>query len=428
MRRIKTIAIVLLAFVLSGCTEITSILMPPTPTPSQITTEATTTAQPSPTLIGNADTTLTIWVENRFYTSPDSTATILLQDRLNAFEDRHPGLKIQLRVKANSGSAGMIATLASARVAAPALVPDIVLLNQNNLLAGLDKDLLYPLDGLAEKPEYYNWHVHATSCATMFDGYYNLPFASDLIGMAYRLDRYDEIPANWSDILNTPAAFVFPANDPQAELILGQYRSLGGEFYNDEDQPFLDRSILEEVFSYYESAYIVGILPESNASYTTPEETWGVLHDGRAGIAVAPLSSFLQEHNPTIEAMLPIPTRQDTNFVLGDCWSWAVTQINPDQSLLISELLTWLSVPEFLGTWTEALGLVPSSTIALDMWADENNQQVANVLLQKTEPPLSDNVLFSYGPVITEAVLNVIAGNISAKDAANTVTTQIMYP
>src|SRR5450756_1794730 len=95
-----------------------STLLPPTVTPSQATPAITPTFPAGTT----PPPTLKIWLPPQFNPDGDSQASALLKARLQAFAALHPGLKIEVRIKASIGNGGLLDTLAATSAAAPAAV------------------------------------------------------------------------------------------------------------------------------------------------------------------------------------------------------------------------------------------------------------------------------------------------------------------
>ena len=119
MRRFLTLAILL--SLLTGCANIASLL----PTPVSATVPTNTSVPPtatatfvSPTVTPGGPRTLHIWVPPQFDPSAGTTAGELFQERLDEFVQGHSNLRIEVRVKGDSGTSDIVSALAATRSAA----------------------------------------------------------------------------------------------------------------------------------------------------------------------------------------------------------------------------------------------------------------------------------------------------------------------
>ena len=140
------IGIIVLSIVIAGCTsapvtgEDSTPRPPQTPTATPLSTSESTQPVPQPTV-------LRIWVPPQFDPESGSPAGDLLQERLNLYTAERPDLRIETRVKASSGTGGLLDSLSSANAAAPLVVPDLILLPRAGLEIAALKGLLFPFDG-----------------------------------------------------------------------------------------------------------------------------------------------------------------------------------------------------------------------------------------------------------------------------------------
>src|SRR5574342_835459 len=222
MRRFLTFAIFF--SLLTGCANIKSLL--PTLQPATVPTSTSvpipitlTATSVSPTVTPGGPRALRIWVPPQFDPSSGTPAGALLQKRLDEFVARHPELRVDVRVKAESGDNGLLNTLATTKSAAPSSMPDLVALSRPDLESATAKGLLHPLDGLTDLPEDSDWYPYARQMAHIQNVTFGLPFAGDalaLVGFRYPL------PSAWSELAEG-TIMVFPAADPRALFTLSLY-------------------------------------------------------------------------------------------------------------------------------------------------------------------------------------------------------------
>ncbi len=250
MQRFLTFTIAI--FLLTGCANIPALLSTPEPVSSQQGDSAPTgTAIPSatpttfapPPVTPGGPRTLRIWVPPQFDPAAESPAGALLQERLDEFVARRPGLQIEVRVKAES----MIGSLGTTRAAAPSVMPDLVALSRPDLESATSKGLLHPLDGLTTLLDDPDWYPYARQMAHIQNTAFGLPFAGDALAL---VGYGSPLPANW-DELPEETLLIFPAADPRAFFSLSLYLSSGGMLQDSQGRIAIDETLMTEVLSFY---------------------------------------------------------------------------------------------------------------------------------------------------------------------------------
>jgi len=411
----RIVAILACAALSAAC--IPSAAPEPTPAPATATQPVAPFLTPEPTPQA-PERRLTLWLAPEFAPSPDTAAGQLLADRLAAFAAANPGLTIQTRVKARRGQAGLLETLTAASLVAPNSLPDLITLDREAMHAAAVKAMIIPLETIRAAPASPEWSEHAVLASQVDGTPFGLPLASEADVLAYRADIYGSAPDAWSQVLNGPKPFVFPANDPSAEFTLGQYLALGGPLLDASGRPNLAIGPLTDVLAYYDALHDTGVLPLSSTQMTTSIESWAAVRDGRAASAAAPLSAALPSLDNQRLAAAPFPGRSVPGTTLLRPWSWSVVTRDPSQQRLASQLMDWLSQPEFLGAWTHALGLLPPTPEALQAWPDAEDAMLASSLLDSAQLVPEPDLLAILGPVLQEAALAVISSRSSPQDAA----------
>ncbi|HLY28330.1 MAG TPA: hypothetical protein VKQ72_18425, partial [Aggregatilineales bacterium] len=80
---------------------------------------------------GPARLTIRIWWPSEVYPEAGSSAATILQSQLDSYR-QNSGQNIEVRVKPSDGVGGIFQTLRSGNVAAPAAMPDLVLLQRSD--------------------------------------------------------------------------------------------------------------------------------------------------------------------------------------------------------------------------------------------------------------------------------------------------------
>jgi ABC-type glycerol-3-phosphate transport system substrate-binding protein len=390
----------------------------------EIATRTPEVLQLSPTPERN----LTIWLTPTFAPDPSTPAGALLEERLIAFQQSNPGISVIVRLKEEQGPGGLLETLLAAYNVAPSVLPDAIAIDPTTLTSAALKGLLIPLDGLVAQPSSPEWYDHAISTTYDLGGFFGLPFASEAGVLAYRTDRYPEAPSTWSDLLTSSAKFVFPAGDPYAAFTLFQYTTLDGPLYDDSGMPTLDPVLLNDLFTFYHSAHVSGVLPTSIFQYLSTADTWDSLKSDQVSSAVAPLSSFITEGNPEVIAAVPLPARTQPGISPAENWSWAIVTTDPVRQSLAAELITWLTEPEFLGPWTYALGMLPPTTSSLAQWPEGTEAALVSSLVTVAQPRPSAEALATFGPILRTALEAVILGGVTPIEAARNALEELQGP
>jgi ABC-type glycerol-3-phosphate transport system substrate-binding protein len=369
-----------------------------------------------------------LWLAPELAPSSDTAAGKLLADRLAAFEATHPGLTVRARAKARSGPAGLLETLSAASLVAPDSLPDLLTLDRQALHTAAIKSMIVPLANYHSQPASPAWEAQAVLAAQVDGVPFGVPLGSEADLLAFRADIYGSAPDAWSQLLNGPKPFVFPANDPLAGFTLSQYLALGGTLVDAAGRPTLAIAPLTDVLDYYDALHQAGVLPRSSTQMSTSLDSWAAVRDGRSASAVAPLDATLPALDPQRLAAAPVPGRSAPALTLLHPWSWSVVTRDPAQQQLASELIDWLSEPEFLGAWTYALGLLPPTPAALQAWPDAQDARLASELLASARLNPEPDLLAILGPVLREATLAVIDGRLSPQDAAAAAVEAVRSP
>jgi ABC-type glycerol-3-phosphate transport system substrate-binding protein len=388
---------------------------PPTPTAAPVV-PPTLTPVPGPTTTPSP-LVLRAWVAPAFAPDPQSEAGALLQARLEAFEAAHPNVRVEIRLKDETGPAGLLETLQAALRVAPAALPDLITLDSSDLAQAAAGAGLVELVPLLEEGDSAVFDF-ARQAVEIGGERFGQPFGSRADVLVFRVDSFSRAPRSWSDLLSSRPPFLFPAGDSEALTTLAEYLSLEVSLADERGELRLDPLGLEEVLAFYGSAHNAGLLPLTVRQYETSLETWGAFHEGRASSAVAPLHVFLAEGRPTTEWAAPLPTRDGGGVCLALAWSWALVTQDPERKQLAGDLMAWLTDPAFLGPWTQALGLLPVDRASLDAWLDGTDKTLAQQLVEVARPMPTIGVRSAVGAPIRSAVDSVLSGQLTPNAAA----------
>jgi multiple sugar transport system substrate-binding protein len=402
----------------SASTELAS-----TPSPQALATSTSPAVSP-------LSITLRLWLPPQWDPASGTTVGDLLDARLRAFEAQNPDVHLEVRLKALEGTGGLLEALANANAAAPLALPDLVALPRSLLESAALKSLVYPFDGLTAVMETGGWYEYASQLAHLQDSIYGLPFAGDALLLAYRPSVMETPPRDWESALSLGSALIFPAADPQALFTLLQYQAAGGAIQDDQGRPYLDEAILAQVLTFYQQASQAGAAPFWLTQLETDEQAWQAFGSEQAPMTTAWSSLFFStDHALSFEAdFAPLLTTDGEPYTLGDGWVWALASPDPERRALAAQLAEFLVNEQFLAAWTSVAGYLPPRAEALAGWGEASQRPVVDSVSLSAHLLPSADVLSSLGPVLKEAVAEVLKQQSDPQSAAQAAAELVNQP
>lgn len=417
MRRFLIFAIFL--SLLTGCANNPSLLS--TPETATVPTGTTTpiptpAASLNPQVTPSGPLTLRIWVPPQFDPAAETSAGALLQERLDEFLARRPGLEIEVRVKAES----MLDSLAATQSAAPSSMPDLAALTRADLESATAAGLLHPLDGLTTLLDDPDWYPYALQMAHIQNSTFGLPFAGDALAL---IGFENPGPANWKE-LPEETVFIFPAADPQALFSLSLYLSAGGMLLDNQGLPSVDEAILADALSLYLPVTEIEFLSPASIEYQNDEQAWNAFLEQRGNLTVSWVSNYLQTQTPLL-TLAPLPGLEISQYTLAIGWSWTLAGSTPENQSLAVELAEFLSDSQFLAEWNQATGHLPTRPTALSSWSDAKSKMRLIQTAESANLVPSQELLSIVGPLFAEATLSVMNGEKLPVEAAQSIAEQL---
>lgn len=398
---------------------------------------ATSTPQPddnegTPAFTPTAGTTdqqpaleLTIWLPPQFDPAGNNASAALLQARLEEFSTQHSQLRINLRVKAEEGTGGLLDSLLQAHQAAPLALPDLVLLPHSQLPSAANAQIALPLQGLIDEGNPEDWYAFASQMASVDESQYALPFAGDAMVLAYRPTAIDQLVADWKALLNARVALGFAAADTGALFTLNQLFAASPAESNAEI-PF-GQTEIQETFEFLASGQERGVFPFWLTQYQTSEQSWQAFTEGRVPMVAAWISRAFDSRNVDISAA-PLPTANGEPFALVKGWVWAITTPHSDRASLAADLAEFLTTPEFLAQWSSAAGLLPARHSSLAAWTPDDKQALAIQIADAAIALPNQHLVQTWGPPLSEAVVGLLKQELTPDEALQFVLDSITNP
>ena len=405
----------------TGCASITDFLLtpfaaPPPASPASTSVTASPagpSATPTPQIEAPSNVTpagtvspasearvLRIWLPPEFDPNAGNPPARILKQRLNDFEAEHPSLELDIRIKADEGEAGLVNSLSVTSLAAPAALPDLIALSRPALETAALKGLLHPLDGLSTTLDDTNWYEYARQLGRIQSTGYGLPFAGDALVLVYRSEV--ERINSWNDVLASDNPLVFAVGDPNALVGLALYVSAGGELLDPQGQPTLEQDTLTRVLTSIADGTLSGVFSPSLDNLVSNEQVLQAYLGERANMAIIWASDY---RAPEGQFTLPLPGLDEISGSFATGWVWALAGSNSENQPLAVELADYLVEDEFLATWVNATGYLPTRPDSVDA-----GQATINQIVEAVQPIPSNEVLAVLGPLMQDALMRVLNG------------------
>jgi len=369
-----------------------------TPTPEiETPSNATPAGTASPTTNARV---LRIWLPPEFDPNAGNPPARILKQRLDNFEAEHPGLELDIRIKADEGEAGLVNSLSVTSLAAPAALPDLIALSRPALETATMKGLLHPLAGLSTTLDEANWYEYARQLGRIQGTGYGLPFAGDALVLVYRSEV--ERINSWNEVLASENPLVFAAGDPKALVGLALYTSAGGALLDPQGQPTLEQDILARVLTTFADGTLSGVFSPSLDNLVSNEQVLQAYLGERANMAIIWASDY---RAPEGQFTLPLPGLDETSGSFATGWVWALAGSNSENQLLAVELADYLVEADFLATWIKATGYLPTRPNSVT-----SGEATTNQIVEAVQPIPSNEVLEVLGPLMQDALMRVLNG------------------
>ncbi|MEX1143251.1 MAG: extracellular solute-binding protein [Anaerolineales bacterium] len=392
--------------------------------PSTVATQSL--SNPSPTANQNS-LNLTVWLPPAFDPNGGGLAAGMLQNRLDEFAEQHPQVRLEVRIKAEEGTGGLLDSLLAAKSAAPLALPDLVLMPHFHLTSAVARQLLFPLTGLTETLDSDDWYTFAHEFSQVDNASYGMPFAADAFILAYRPAAVTQVPSTWQALLDSRLQLGFAAADPDASFTLAQLHAFASGSEQEGDEVDFNEETLTAVFNFFTDAQQQGVFPFWLSQYQTTEQSWQAFSEGRVPMVATWTSRAFDNRNVDISTA-PLPTPEGEPLALVKGWVWAVSTPDSDRAALVAELVEFLTTPEFIAQWTDAAGLIPPRHSSLSAWSPGDKQTLASQIVDSAAALPGQTIVDLWGNALTEAVVAVLKEELTSEEAVQQVLERVANP
>ena len=380
----------------TGCSSLAPLLSTPTPVPL---TQASATPQPTSTPDAPQPQAriLRVWLPPRFNPDSGTQSADLLKQRLVEFESLHPGLEIEVRIKTEEGETSLINSLGITSLAAPAILPDLIILPRPALETAARKGYLHPIDGLSVMLDDPDWYTYARDLGHVQNIGYGLPFAGDALVLAYRPENGGG--PGWEEIFSNGIRLSFPAADPRGLFGLSLYASAGGKVLDANGLPALEQDALVQTLSWLEEGMFSESISTALRNISLESDALALYRSGGVDAVIAWTSSAPEG------SLVPIPGLDGSPRSPATGWVWALAGSNPENQQIAIELAESLTAGEFMSEWTRAAGYLPTRPSGAIASPDSIIAVLESALLLP-----SDDIMTVLGPLMQEAWVRVLNG------------------
>ena len=423
MRRVALV--VLLSTVLAACTS-----PPATITPSPMLSPATPTPPPptetaTPVAPGPLVTRLTLWLPEEVNPYGDLPGDDILNQQLQGFNQAYSDLQVEVIVKKAHGRGGLLDFMRTASEAqVTSVLPDLVVLDADDLQVAAQEGLLQPLDGLLPEDLAIDRFPFAVALGQVDGQTMGIPLTAELEHLVYRPYLLPSPPVSWTAVLSSGTGFVFPAAGQDGsvnDVTLVQYLGAGGHLTDGDGQPVLEAEPLLAVLDFYTHAVAARVIsPTVVLALSDSEQSWEMVQNWQAGMGIVNSRLFLAQDDPALAAGI-IPTRDGHAVALADVeWVLVMVTKDPARQQEAMRLVEWLLSPDLHGAWTQARQVLPTTRSGVEAWAvPAEERAVLEALLEGAQLAPSDALRQVIGPPMQEAVEAVLRGQKTPAEAVS---------
>jgi ABC-type glycerol-3-phosphate transport system substrate-binding protein len=368
--------------------------------------------------------TLTIWTTTSFSPTQAITTGQILAQQAATFEAAHPRVRLKFVLKEPYGKGGLLDFLLSSGAVVPELLPDLIVIDVDELGSAVQSGLIQPLDGLVPTDIQADLYPFARE-ATSFDGrLYGLQFQADLDHLVYNTGKMTFPPHSWSGVLSNPGPYLFPAGGKAGlvnDSFLAQYLAVRDQpDSNQADRPFLDANDLTTVLQFYQDAMFKGVVPAKVANYHTTDDAWNDYLAGQAALVQVSAHRYLLDRaRLSSSAVAPIPAVNGPAAPISRGWALALVATDPGRQAAAGELMAQLMDPTTNAAWNQAAGYLPTRMAAMAGWRPgDSYSRFIQQQLQGAHPRPLLTGYTQIAAALQEAVIAVLNGAVAPQEAA----------
>lgn len=371
---------------------------------------------------------LVIWTPLFFAQPEEGPASETLSEIYRAFQDNNPGIELVIQPKAETGISSLENYIRSAKEVAPAILPDIILVETQQMWPMIEAFDIQPLATEEMSTFFDNIYPFAQEAVTFNQNIYGIPYVASIIHMVYNRQEFPNtadspsIPTSWPNLLATETTYLFPAigqNRLSSDMLLLQYVGAGGQLTS--DGSIINPEALTALFNFMASGAESGIFPPENWEMSTYAATWERFVENQEGLVNVRSEQYLSQQDAlTNLGFASIPARSGPTVTIGRVWAFVVITDDPDKRMLATSLIELLRSPEAQGRWSQSMNRLPTHMDAFNNWG--TSQPYYDFLRQQMDIALAipnGSAFAKLSLQLQTAEISVSSGEVSAQDAVS---------
>lgn len=368
------------------------------------------------------DAPLTLWVPPFFSINTANRADAVLAAALAEFAPTGSGLSVALVPKAERGTAGLLAYLLTAQPAAPALLPDIVLINSYDLPRLVSAGIVPPLSDEESGP-FAGIPPALLASAKVDDLLYGLPFVANLEHLIYQKQHLSLPPTRLADLLEQDQRLLFAGgavDEYSLSFAWTLYLMNGGAV--DDQLHLTSPQAMVAVFDFLRTGREKGLIPDTTLTLSSAQAVWTFFANGDAEMAVVPASLYYNQQGEVGEiGFAPLPSLDGQPRSVITAWSFAIITQAPERREQALRLLQALFEPQLHGEWSWSARQLPTQPDALAYW-DTTDLYIRFLQKMLVDSVLAPNphALGDLTRTVAQAQKMLLAGEISIQGALDT--------
>jgi ABC-type glycerol-3-phosphate transport system substrate-binding protein len=335
--------------------------------------------------------TLSLWLPDSLDPYDENAGTSALGIELNGFMQDYPDVQVRVMMKKSRGPGGIYDLLSTASVAAPSVLPDVVILSETDLKIAADAQMIQPIEDIdLDDADFFSFTLQDVSLG---DSFYGVPFVLQAQQTVYRSWVSSITPISWTAVLTEGYTMLFPAappNDLADDALLMGYLGTGGSVLDTEGNLTLDRLHLEELYTFFDLAQERGLLnPELALSLPDASACWAQYREGVAHLSPVPMGVYWTSEALPDSSPGWMPTPDGVPLTVGHLWAFALVTEDPIRQEAALQLIRWLVDPGVVSSFSRTMRVLPARRRALELWGLSETEMVfLNRLLDHAEPAL----------------------------------------
>jgi len=388
----------------------------PTNTPKPVSTAADfITSNPTPTGI-----TVTLWTVDEF--SPQIS---LINQTLSAFQTDNPTDSVAVYLKKPGGQASAVNYLQTMPTVAPELLPDVIILRDDQLARAWRTGLLQPLSGKLDRTIIQDFLPAALSLGTIDGTLVAAPLELDVEHLVVNTALITPTPSQWQDVLSSTTTYRFAASGPNntlSDATVVQYLGAGGTFTDTNGAANISPDALRAVLTYYKSLLDKDIISPKMLDSTDSAAYWAEYKNGEVGLVhINSHTYFNDRHQLHSSVPAAIPTQSGKPIAIVHGWVMVLVTHDPFRQEVALRLMEEFLSANANAAWASYNQSIPSRTTAFNLVAanDPYWQFLGDYLTAGIAPPRF-NGFDALSAAMQQSVAAVFNGDTSVDEAVQT--------